>query len=775
MPRNKEFREYRDKFGTTRKATSDKLTQVWTLNRRYRLGILKERKFRILDEGRNNSALALAKGNYQERDLFCFKLHNGKHLIKDTDKVTLAFHNEEEARLWYTTFQTVIGDLAAKAAAEPRSGSSNQPDTPALQRGQRPRISVITPSLDTDGDLGQSPDSATPPAMSAAPSYFSEGLDMSHLEQPSMTCPTDVHSPGMDMTLWEAWYCHDGVTVFFGTSEENEDVIMVSLIVHAPPSLVTEVLLKNDILRSASNIGLQSSRVLEQADDHTVIFTGRWVPGGWAATLLAPRDVVVKRTWRREDDGTYVVLMQSIDHPLVPRTDPPFYQWTSPIRAEIEFSGYTLAPLQAQYANHASSQETLITHVIKADMGGWVRHMLTTSLPQPLLRWSSIWYTVIKPVVHHNVMLRNRAEAERFVTRPFLMGSNEAPPPTPSPSNTAAERLARTSRLASRKTTSIFTPAQVDAPSEDGAAQEGPSESDGLLAEEAPEADPTACATGTCDKQFWSCPGNAGFKVRGPNYLRDKKKVLADDPLFALAAVDLLEMETPTFHIARYLPSLKKSKAPFTFIVNIMVPSAQPFSLVMSWAADADQSGSSGLSSLPTPRGGSGPGSLDEGSDNGRASDPDSPFDLSLARFLAGGDRERNATFKLIPRVTQGSWIIKQSVGTTPCLLGNKLTAKYFQGDGYVEVDIDVGSSSVAATVVGLVQGATKSLVVDMGIVLEGHTRDELPESLLGTVRFSKVDLSTAQYLDTATGRIGPRPGNLTKITSRDRNKQKDI
>ena len=52
-----------------------------------------------------------------------------------------------------------------------------------------------------------------------------------------------------------------------------------------------------------------------------------------------------------------------------------------------------------------------------------------------------------------------------------------------------------------------------------------------------------------------------------------------------------------------------------------------------------------------------------------------------------------------------------------------------------MEVDLDVGSSSVAATVVGLVQGATKSLVVDMGIVLEGHTPEELPESLLGTVR----------------------------------------
>ena len=46
-------------------------------------------------------------------------------------------------------------------------------------------------------------------------------------------------------------------------------------------------------------------------------------------------------------------------------------------------------------------------------------------------------------------------------------------------------------------------------------------------------------------------------KVRGPSYLADKKKVLADEPLFALAAVDLLELDAPTHHIARYLPSLK--------------------------------------------------------------------------------------------------------------------------------------------------------------------------------------------------------------------------
>lgn len=33
----------------------------------------------------------------------------------------------------------------------------------------------------------------------------------------------------------------------------------------------------------------------------------------------------------------------------------------------------------------------------------------------------------------------------------------------------------------------------------------------------------------------------------------------------------------------------RKSKAPFTFIVNIMVPANPNFSLIMSWAADAEQ------------------------------------------------------------------------------------------------------------------------------------------------------------------------------------------
>lgn len=71
------------------------------------------------------------------------------------------------------------------------------------------------------------------------------------------------------------------------------DGIPVTQHIHA-----LQVLLKNEYARSASHIGLQSTKVIEKVDDSTIVFSGVWQAGGWAAALLAPRDVVIKRTWR---------------------------------------------------------------------------------------------------------------------------------------------------------------------------------------------------------------------------------------------------------------------------------------------------------------------------------------------------------------------------------------------------------------------------------------------------------------------------------------------
>jgi len=73
------------------------------------------------------------------------------------------------------------------------------------------------------------------------------------------------------------------------------------------------------------------------------------------------------------------------------------------------------------------------------------------------------------------------------------------------------------------------------------------------------------------------------------------------------------------------------------------------------------------------------------------------PFDFALHRFLHGGPHTRQAMFKLIPHIAEGSWVIKQSVGTVPVILGNKLQTVYYQTDRYIEATVDVTSTSAAA------------------------------------------------------------------------------
>ena len=54
-------------------------------------------------------------------------------------------------------------------------------------------------------------------------------------------------------------------------------------------------------------------------------------------------------------------------------------------------------------------------------------------------------------------------------------------------------------------------------------------------------------------------------------------------------------------------------------------------------------------------------------------------------RFVEGdpadpaANRKRDNMLKLIPSVPQGSWIIKQAVGGTPVLLGNKIHTTYYR------------------------------------------------------------------------------------------------
>ena len=76
-----------------------------------------------------------------------------------------------------------------------------------------------------------------------------------------------------------------------------------------------------------------------------------------------------------------------------------------------------------------------------------------------------------------------------------------------------------------------------------------------------------------------------------------------------------------------------------------------------------------------------------------------------FGRFVHGTDEFRNARFKLIPHVALGPWVVQRAVGTKPLIVGKALKVAYHTKPNYMEVDIDIGSSTVANNVVRFVLG----------------------------------------------------------------------
>jgi Protein ENHANCED DISEASE RESISTANCE 2, C-terminal len=245
----------------------------------------------------------------------------------------------------------------------------------------------------------------------------------------------------------------------------------------------------------------------------------------------------------------------------------------------------------------------------------------------------------------------------------------------------------------------------------------------------------------------WSETFAHNFMVRGGNYLLDNKKVTSESSLFQLLTVDLIYSDTPNFHglcghpNERIQLALQKEKdtgikqvPSFVFAVNLCVP------------APASSTGSTTTNS---------------GKTSGKVKSTSCYHlvvyfgidDLSIIRnhsnaigrlcnefFFGTSDKFRDMTFKLIPRITEGNFVVRKAVGSKPSILGKKLKQYYIRTDRYMELIVDIGSDSVATRIVKLALGYAKTLTVDMMFVLEGATSDTLPERILGGVRVKEID-----------------------------------
>jgi Protein ENHANCED DISEASE RESISTANCE 2, C-terminal len=224
----------------------------------------------------------------------------------------------------------------------------------------------------------------------------------------------------------------------------------------------------------------------------------------------------------------------------------------------------------------------------------------------------------------------------------------------------------------------------------------------------------------------WAEPDANSFLVRGPFYKQDRVKVNAGNSIGRLIAVDVVLVDKPIFSgmsthpTERIQLALKRERSrlangkssdmpPFIFVVNIVLPGPPFYHGVFYYAVE----------DMTTIDGSNGSGSS-----------------LLCKEFLFGdSDAFRDRTFKLIPQIVQGNFMVRKAVGSTPAIMGTKLKQTYVRHDRYCEVILDCGSSPVAMGVIRLSLGYAKTLAIDMGFLLEGNDESTLPERIFGCVR----------------------------------------
>lgn len=194
------------------------------------------------------------------------------------------------------------------------------------------------------------------------------------------------------------------------------------------------------------------------------------------------------------------------------------------------------------------------------------------------------------------------------------------------------------------------------------------------------------------------------FSVRGKNYFNDKKKTQSQPSLFRLMTVDLFEVENPIMTgfcshpggRVQHMLDMEKSNnlnvptshkmPPFVFCMNMVLPGPPHYHLVMYFAIDD-------IEKLGIQR---------ENKQNIHQSEK-KHYSSLLQKFLFGeSDTIRNKILKMIPRVTEGSFLLKTAIGTKPFILGKYLDQKFVRHERYLEAIVDVSSSATTQKLLGL-------------------------------------------------------------------------
>ncbi|KAK4252664.1 hypothetical protein QN277_014409 [Acacia crassicarpa] len=516
---------------------------------------------------------------------------------------------------------------------------------------------------------------------------------------------------------WRLLQCQNGLRIFEELLEVDylprscSRAMKAVGVVEASCEEIFELVMSMDGTRFEWDCTFLYGSLVEEVDGHTAILYHR-LQLDWFPMFVWPRDLCYVRYWRRNDDGSYVVLFRSREH-----------ENCGPqpgcVRAHIESGGFNISPLKSRNGR----PRTQVQHLMQIDLKGWGVGYLSSFQQHCLLQ-----------------MLNSVAGLRELFAQ---TDERTAPPRIPVMVNMSS--TSNNSKKGQKSHDSSAHPAssldQINAANRNSVMMDEYSDEDedfqiaeseqeayalGLendLRKTALEEEPEykidlSWFSGNLRRDdrdnardCWNISDGNNFRVRSKHFFYDKSKIPAGKHLMDLVAVDWFKDTKRIDHVARRqgcAAQVASEKGLFSIVINIQVPGSTHYSMIFYFVTKELV-----------------PGSL-------------------LQRFVDGDDEFRNSRLKLIPSVAKGSWIVRQSVGSTPCLLGKAVDVNYVRGPKYLEIDVDIGSSTVANGVLGLVFGVITTLVVDMAFLVQANTTDELPERLIGAVRISHLMLSSA-------------------------------
>ncbi|CAN7109205.1 unnamed protein product [Brassica rapa subsp. narinosa] len=511
---------------------------------------------------------------------------------------------------------------------------------------------------------------------------------------------------------WRLLQCQNGLRIFEELLEVDylprscSRAMKAVGVVEATCEEVFELVMSMDGTRYEWDCSFQYGSLVEEVDGHTAVLYHRLLLD-WFPMVVWPRDLCYVRYWRRNDDGSYVVLFRSREHDNCGPQP-------GCVRAHLESGGYNIAPLKPRNGR----PRTQVQHLIQIDLKGWGAGYLPAFQQHCLLQ-----------------MLNSVAGLREWFSQTDERGVHTRIPVMVNMASSSLS-LSKSGRSVHQ---SAFSIDQTNSANRNSVLLDEDSDDDDEFqiaeSEQEPETSKTetdvkkteeepahnidlSCFSGNLKRNenenarnCWRTSDGSNFKVRSKSFCDDKRKIPAGKHLMDLVAVDWFKDSKRIDHVARRkgcAAQVAAEKGLFSMVVNVQVPGSTHYSMVFYFVTKELV-----------------PGSL-------------------LQRFVDGDDEFRNSRLKLIPQVPKGSWIVRQSVGSTPCLLGKAVDCNYIRGPTYLEIDVDIGSSTVANGVLGLVIGVITSLVVEMAFLVQANTPEELPERLIGAVRVSHIELSSA-------------------------------